>query len=120
MEEIGTEMNVIYVLYSIDTRKPEYVKAIGVVDELGPVISNYATEYTKVLVNATYRKELEKQYGSYLFTMYENQLKTFNEKVLNREYAPFVHRGILNHAAGGDRERAGGVHRGGICGGTGI
>ena len=83
MEEIGTEMNVIYVLYSIDTRKPEYVKAIGVVDELGPVISNYATEYTKVLVNAPYRKELEKQYGSYLFTMYENQLKTFNEKVLN-------------------------------------
>ena len=83
MEEIGTEMNLIYVLYSIDTRKPEYVKAIGVVDEIGPVISNYATEYTKVLVNAPYRKELEKQYGSYLFTMYENQLKIFNEKVLN-------------------------------------
>ena len=83
MEEIGTEMNVIYVLYSIDTRKPEHVKAISIVDELGPVVSNYATEFTKVLVKAPYRKELEKQYGNYLFTMYENQLKTFDEKVLN-------------------------------------
>ena len=83
MEEVGTEMNLIYVLYSIDTRKPEYVKAIGVVDEIGPVISNYGTEFTKILVNAPYRKDLEKQYGSYLFTMYENQLKIFDEKVLN-------------------------------------
>ena len=82
MEEISTEMNLIYVLYSIDTRNPDYVKAIGVVDEIGPIISNYATEISKVLVHAPYRPELEKKYGEYLFIMYENSLKTFNEKVI--------------------------------------
>ena len=82
MEEISTDMNVIYVLYSIDTRNEKYRKAIQTVDEIGPVISNYATEYTKVLVNAPYKADLEKKYGKYLITIYENSLKIFNEKVL--------------------------------------
>ena len=82
MEEISTDMNVIYVLYSIDTRNEKYRKAIQTADEIGPVISNYATEYTKVLVNAPYKADLEKKYGKYLITIYENSLKIFNEKVL--------------------------------------
>lgn len=80
--ELNTDASVIMVRYTLDTRNPVYKKAQDRVDELMPIVSNYATKYEKILLKAKYRKELEKEYGKYLFKMYEGHQKTFNEKII--------------------------------------
>ena len=81
-EELETETSVIYVLYTCNTTNEEYKKAQDTVDELSPLFGKYATDVQKLLVNASYRPELEKKYGSYLFKKYEAGLKTFDEKIM--------------------------------------
>ena len=49
---------------------------------MSPVLSKYGTEISKVLVNAPYRPELEKKFGSFLFKKYEASLKAFDEKII--------------------------------------
>ena len=82
-EEIETETSVIYVLYTCNTTNEKYKKAEDAVDELSPLISKYATDFQKIIVNAPYRPELEKKYGSYLFQKYDAGLKTFDEKIMD-------------------------------------
>ena len=81
-EELETESSVIYVLYTCNTTNEEYKKAEDTVDELNPLVSKYATDIQKILVNASYRPELEKKYGSFLFKKYEASLKTFDESIM--------------------------------------
>ena len=45
-------------------------------------MSKYGTEISKILVNASYRPELEKKLGSFLFRKYENSLKVFDERIM--------------------------------------
>jgi M3 family oligoendopeptidase len=81
-EDLGTEMCIIYVLYSCYTDNEEYKAAQDKIDELSPVMSKYANEMSKILVAAPYRPELEKKLGSFLFKKYENSLKAFDEKII--------------------------------------
>ena len=82
MTDIYTNFSVIYVKYSCDTENEKYVKAQEKCDEISPIISNYATQFSKILTKAPYRPELEKKFGSYLLKMYDNQLKVFDEKII--------------------------------------
>ena len=82
MDELGTDMQVISTRYTIDTRSPVYKKAQAQLDEISPVISNYAIKYEKILLKAKYRKDLEKIYGKYLFKIYENNQLSFDEKII--------------------------------------
>lgn len=82
MTELQTELSLIYVKYSVDTRNKAYKKAQDRMDELYPLFNKYSTEYQKILVKAKYRKELEKAYGKYLFKQYDNSLKCFDEKIM--------------------------------------
>ena len=82
MNELGTDMSVIQVRYTLDTRNPVYKKAQERLDELSPLISNYSNKYQKILVKAKYRKDVEKAFGKYLLKMYENNLRSFDEKII--------------------------------------
>ena len=82
MNELATDMQIITVRYTIDTTNPVYKDAQDKLDEISPLISNYSSKYEKILLKAPYRKELEKVYGPYLFKMYENGLKAFDEKII--------------------------------------
>lgn len=82
MDEIGTQLSIISVNYACDTTKPAYKRAQERADELSPLISNYYNQFVKILAKAKYRKELEAQYGKYLFKMYDNSLKSFDEKII--------------------------------------
>ena len=81
-EDINTEGCIIYVLYTCYTDNEQYKAAQDKIDELSPIFSKYGTEISKILVNAPYRPELEKKFGSFLFKKYENSLKVFDEKVM--------------------------------------
>ena len=82
MDELSTYASVISVKYACDTTKLAYKKAQERLDELIPIISNYTTQFAKILAKAKYRKELEEQYGKYLFKKYDISLKTFDEKII--------------------------------------
>lgn len=82
-EKLATQTSVIMVKYTIDTTNKKYKNAQDKVDELSPIMSNVSNEIAKVLVSASYRPEMEKKYGTYLFTMYENALKSFDEKIID-------------------------------------
>lgn len=81
-EDIMTDMTVIEVRYTIDTNNADYEKAQAVVDEVGPQVSALFNRYNKLLVASPFRSELEKIHGSYLFKMIENNLKTFDDKII--------------------------------------
>ena len=81
-EVIETEACIIYVLYTCYTDNEKYKQAQEKMDELSPLLSKYGTEISKILVNAPYRPELEKKYGSFLFKKYEASLKAFDEKII--------------------------------------
>ncbi|MCQ2814944.1 MAG: M3 family oligoendopeptidase [Bacilli bacterium] len=82
MEELSTQMSVVTVLYTLDTTNKAYKNAQAKIDELSPIISNYANQFQKILTKAKYRKDLEKQYGKYLFQMFDNSLKCFDPKIM--------------------------------------
>ena len=82
MSELSTDVSVIQVRYTIDTRNKMYKNAQDKVDELSPIFSKYGNEFEKILLKAKYRKDLEKIYGKYLFKMYENNQKAFDPKII--------------------------------------
>ena len=57
-EDLGTDMGVIQVRYSLDTRSKVYKNAQDKIDELSPVISDYSSRFEKILLKAKYRKDL--------------------------------------------------------------
>ncbi len=81
--QLTNDMSIIFVRYSCDTQNPTYKKAQERCDELSPIISSYSTQFAKILTKASYREELEKEFGKYLFKMYDNSLKSFDDKILN-------------------------------------
>ncbi len=82
MTQLTTDMSVIMVRYTCDTKNPVYKRAQDRCDELSPIISNYSNKFAKILTKAKYRKDLEKKYGKYLFQMMDASLKTFDEKII--------------------------------------
>ena len=82
MSELGTDVGVIQVRYTLDTTNRVYKNAQDKVDELSPVFSKYSNEFEKILLKAKYRKDLEKLYGKYLFKIFENNQKSFDPKII--------------------------------------
>ncbi len=81
-DKISTDFTLIQIWYSIDTKNKKYQKDQEYIDEISPLISSLDNEFTKALIHAKYRKELEKKWGSHLFNMAEVSLKCFDEKII--------------------------------------
>jgi M3 family oligoendopeptidase len=82
LDKVDTQMTIIMVKYSIDTRVEKYQKAQDAIDEMGPLIHALYNRFQKALVNSKFRFELEKKLGKYLFKKTELSLKTFDEKII--------------------------------------
>ena len=82
MEEVGTQCGIISTLYSCDTTNVAYKKAQDRCDELSPILSDYSNQFSKILVKAKYRKDLENIYGKYLFRMYDDSIKAFDPVIM--------------------------------------
>ncbi len=81
-DKLNTDATLISILYSIDTRNERYQKDQDHLDEIMPYISALDNQFSKALVEAKFREELEKKWGSYLFKMTEISLKCFDEKII--------------------------------------
>lgn len=81
-DHIRTNFSIAHVKYTCDTQDPQNVKNQELVDEISPIIGIFSNKFNKALVNAKFRPELEAKWGTHLFNMVQNELDTFDEKIV--------------------------------------
>ncbi len=81
-EEVQTQMTIISVKYSIDTRSEANQKAQDAIDDLGPQFQALYNRYYKAVLGSKFRPELEEKLGSFFFKKAELALKCFDEKII--------------------------------------
>ncbi|MCG7346066.1 M3 family oligoendopeptidase [Sporosarcina sp. ACRSL] len=78
----STQSNIMYIRSSIDTNDEFYQKEREYFDEIGPEFQELSTAFYKELVVTPYRKELEEKWGTQLFALADNAIKSFSPEVL--------------------------------------
>lgn len=78
----STQSNLMYIRSSIDTNDEFYQKEREYFDEIGPEFQELGTAFYKELVVTPFRKELEEKWGSQLFALADNAIKSFSPEVL--------------------------------------
>ena len=81
-DNLSSDITVISIRNSINTRDEVYEKAMDVVNEVSPLISALSDKFSKAMINSKFRKELEDEFGSYLFEIIENSIKCFDDKII--------------------------------------
>ena len=75
--EVQTMMNLCYIRSTIDTTDEFYVAEQEYNDELTPLLTEKSQEFSKALCASPFRGELEKKWGTLLFTNAELSMKGF-------------------------------------------
>ena len=78
MDKVRDEFCHVQVLYTLDTRVKERQKAVNIVDNGMPLVTNASVEFDKAMLNSKFRPYLEEKLGKFLFKMSEDNLKTFD------------------------------------------
>ena len=81
-DHLSTNFNVAYVKYTCDTQDEKNVKNQELLDEISPLVSVFFDKFNKTLVRAKFRPQLEAKWGKHFFNMLQNQLDTFDEKIV--------------------------------------
>ncbi len=81
-DSLQSDMTIISILYTIDTRNVKYQKDQDKIDEISPFISALDQKFSMTLLNSPYREKLEEKWGSHYFKMIELSLKCFDEKII--------------------------------------
>ena len=68
--------------HSIDTTDEFYDKEVEYFDENGPYISEITDAFNTVLLESSFKGELEKEYGSHLFEMLKVQKEAFSPEII--------------------------------------
>lgn len=82
MDDLSTDISIIYVRYTINTKDKKYLKLQNKIDEISPFISQIANEFNKAMIESPFKADFEKKYGTHLFRMIETSLKCFDEKII--------------------------------------
>lgn len=82
MDKFENNVTVISIRYTINTNDKKIAKLQDQVDEVSPLISNMINKFNKILVAHPCRQALEEKLTPYYFTMVENSLKAFDEKII--------------------------------------
>ena len=81
-DKLSTNFNIAYVKYTCDTQDEKNVKNQELLDEISPLVSVFYDKFNRTLVKAKFRPQLEQKWGKHLFNMIQNQLDTFDEKIV--------------------------------------
>lgn len=94
-----TASNLVYIRSSIDTSDAYYEKQRDYFNEIGPEFDELNTAFYKELVKSPFREELEKSWGTQLFTIADQKIRSFSaeaipllqqENKLASEYAKLI------------------------------
>ncbi len=83
--EFTTNSSLAYTRYSLNTRDEFYVKEQEYYDEVGPMLSGYISDYSKIMLASPFRKELEELLPETLFPGYECAVKAHDEIIVEDE-----------------------------------
>lgn len=67
--EFDTLQTLVSVRHSINTTDEFYKAEQEFMDEIGPIVQEYITDYYKALVNSKYRAEFEQEWGTQRFSL---------------------------------------------------
>src|SRR3990167_4709683 len=79
--KLGTWQSVVHARFTQDTRNDDYKAAKDRESELSPKFLGPETEFKKMLLKSPYRTELEAEFGTQAFRMWENDVITFDPKI---------------------------------------
>lgn len=77
-----TMQTLVSVRHSINTEDEFYKAEQDYMDEIGPVVQEYITDYYRALVNSRYRAEFEQEWGTQLLSLAEISLRTFSPEII--------------------------------------
>lgn len=77
-----TMQSLVHIRHSINTEDEFYKAEQEYMDEIGPVVQEYITEYYRALVNSRFRAEFEQEWGTQLLQMAEISLRTFSPEII--------------------------------------
>jgi len=80
--EYGTNSNLAYTRYTLNTVDPFYIAENTYYDEIGPSVQNYMAQYATALLDSPFRAELEKQLSPVLFQSMEVARKSISPEIL--------------------------------------
>ena len=80
--DYSTQANLVYIRASIDTHDTFYQQERDYFDEIGPEYQELETAYYKELVSTPFRLELEEKWGSQLFALADNAIKSFSPEII--------------------------------------
>ncbi|MEK3933939.1 M3 family oligoendopeptidase [Sporosarcina sp. FSL W7-1349] len=80
--DFATQENLAYIRASIDTNDEFYQKERDFFDEISPEYQELETSYYRKLVSTPFRSELENRWGSQLFALADNAIRSFSPEVL--------------------------------------
>ena len=80
--DYSTNASLVYVRASIDTNDEFYQKERDYIDEISPQFEEIIFEYYQALVKSPFRPQLEEKWGTQLFSLAENQIKSFSPEVI--------------------------------------
>lgn len=69
--------------HTIDTRDSFYDAENTFFDEVSPLYSEMTNGFNKKLLGSAFRAELEKEFGSHIFTMTELEMKIFSPEIMD-------------------------------------
>ncbi len=82
-DTVMSAIELVYIRNSVDTLDEYYDKEMEFADEAMPEIEGVSTKFFKALLKTKFRDELVKEFGELIFIKAENQVKTFDEVVLD-------------------------------------
>ncbi|ARK23725.1 oligoendopeptidase F [Sporosarcina sp. P37] len=80
--DYSTQENIMYIRSSIDTNDTFYQQERDYFDEIGPQFQALQSSYYKALIATPFRSQLEKKWGSQLFHLAENAIRSYSDEVL--------------------------------------
>nr|WP_307189948.1 hypothetical protein [Geomicrobium sp. JCM 19038] len=98
-KEVTTQETLVSIRHSVDTTDEFYKQEQEKMDQVLPELQEAFQSFSKALVSATYREQLEERWGSQLFALKDLQLKTFapeivpdlqKENKLSSEYSQLI------------------------------
>lgn len=81
-KDYSTMANLVYIRASIDTNDDFYQKERDYFDEIGPEYQELETAYYKELVTTPFRQDLEEKWGTQLFALADNAIKSFSPEIV--------------------------------------
>jgi M3 family oligoendopeptidase len=81
-DKISTDYQIAYIRHTINIHDDYYNDLMDFYDNNLPLLSSFEDAFDKVLVATAFKKEISKEFGEYLFTKVEMQMKVFKPDII--------------------------------------